>query len=143
MQIAALSRSFGCIACLPHNSNSSYLHKSHNFNIGTSLPDLRSLLAVPAERQDVAARFQRLRDLDHVLPPELLIRKSFDNAAERPRRPLGALGGGPLRHPDRSLPEGGDDSIVRQELQPVVWSGKFQVALLEALLSDAGIPVFS
>ena len=119
------------------------MHESHNFNIGTSLPDLRSLLAVPAERQDVAARFQRLRHLDHVLPPELLIGECVDDAAEGPRRPLGALGGRPLRHPDGGLPEGGDDRVARQELQPVVGTGKFQVALLEALLSDAGIAVFS
>ena len=119
------------------------MHKSHNFNIGTSLPDLRSLLAVPPERQDVAARFQRLRHLDHVLPPKLLIRKSVDDAAERPRRPLGTLGDGPLRHPDRSLPEDGDDRVARQELQPVVWSVKFQMALLKALLGDSGIAIFS
>ena len=143
MQIAALSRSFGCIARLPHNSNSLYLHKSHNFNIGTSLPDLRSLLAVPPERQDVAARFQRLRHLDHVLPPELLIGECVDDAAERPGRPLGALGGRPVRHPDRGLPQGGDDRVARQELQPVVGPGKFKMALLEALLGDAGITVFS
>ena len=71
-----------------------FLCSSYDKNIGAGLPDLRGLLAVPPEGQDVVPGLQGLRDLDEVLDGEGVGEVVVVGDAEG--GPLGPLGSGAL-----------------------------------------------
>ena len=71
-----------------------FLVCSNDKNIGAGLPDLRGLLAVPPEGQDVVPGLQGLRDLDEVLDGEGVGEVVVVGDAEG--GPLGPRGSGAL-----------------------------------------------
>ena len=70
------------------------ISSSYDKNIGASLPDLRGLLAVPPEGEDIVPGLQGLRDLDEVLDGEGVGEVVVVGDAEG--GPLGPRGSGAL-----------------------------------------------
>ena len=82
--------------CIPGARNRS----SNDQNVGAGVPNLRRVLRVPPEGEDVLAHVERLGHLHQVLEAPALFRDEVRGGRQRDLGPLGTLRIGPLGSPE-------------------------------------------